>query len=306
MKAKLSVVIVSWNVCDLLLACLDSIYAAYPQQDIEIIIVDNASSDGTVEAVQNQFPQVHLQVNTSNVGFAAANNQGIRSSQGEQILLLNPDTVIKPEALHILSRFLDEQPEAGGCGPYMINSDGTMQYSCSPEPTLWREFSRLMHLPGIRPDGYYEMSTWDTHAPQKVDTILGACLLIRRSILNSIGLMDESYFIYSEEVDLCRRIRQIGADIYWVPRARVVHHGGQSTRQVSDQMFLQLYKAKIQYFRKHHSPHEAWLYKLLLILISVPRIIVAPIAMLLGETRRSQTVRQASNYWRLLSTVNKL
>lgn len=297
---KLSIIIVSWNTHDLLKACLDSIYAYPPQDPFEVWVVDNASTDGSPAMVRENFPQVRLVENTENVGFAGGNNQAIRQSTGEYVLLLNPDTEVRPEALDSLVQFMDARPDVGAAGSRLIDPDGSLQTSCSPSPTLLREFLRLFHVPGIPSDGTYDMHAWSLDVPRPVDVIQGASLIVRRSVLDQVGLLDETYFIYSEEVDLCLRIQRAGWRLYWVPRSQVVHYGGQSTRQVAAEMFLRLYQGKVLYFRKHYGRGTVMAYKAILTAAAVSRMALSPLALLGNPAKRRQNRMLSSHYRRLL------
>jgi GT2 family glycosyltransferase len=296
----LSIVIVNWNTRELLAQCLMSIYDSLPQREIEVYVVDNASSDGSCEMVRERFPLVYLIENVDNVGFARANNQAIRKSHGRYVLLLNSDTIIKSGAVETLVDFMDTHPNAGACGARLLNADGSLQYSCSPAPSLVSEFKRLFHLPGIRSDGYYRMHKWDQSLVRQVDVLLGACLMLRQQILNQVGLLDEDYFMYSEEVDLCYRVKAAGWELFWVPQAEVVHLGGQSTRQVSDAMFLRLYQAKLIYFRKQHGRWQAILYKLIIMAAAGFRLLLIPLSLVQQPSKRQKTLSLAGNYQRLL------
>jgi GT2 family glycosyltransferase len=297
---KLSIVIVNWNTRELLAQCLESIYDPLSRKDIEVFVIDNASSDGSSEMVKEWFPQVRLIENEQNVGFARANNQAIHSCESRYILLLNSDTIVKPHAFHELVSFMDTHPDVGACGARLLNPDGSLQYSCSPAPSLVGEFKRLFHLPGVRPDGYYLMQEWDQNLARQVDVILGACLMLRSEVLDQVGMLDEDYFMYSEEVDLCHRIKVAGWGLYWVPQAQVVHLGGQSTRQVSEAMFLRLYQAKLIYFRKQHGRWQAFLYKLIILAAASFRLLLTPLAWLQKPSKRQAILSLAGNYQRLL------
>jgi len=298
-----SVVIVSWNTKVLLMRCLESIFTFPPDNGVEVFVVDNASSDGSAEMVRQSFPQVGLIENQENIGFARANNQALRRCRGDALMLLNPDTELKAGAFQAMVAFMHENPRAGATGPFVLNPDGTLQHSCSPAPTLFRETLRLLHLPGMRPDGYYPMEKWDQTIPRQVDILLGACILLRREAFDQIGLLDEDYFIYSEEVDLCSRLKKSGWELYWVPASQVIHYGGQSTQQVAQEMFLRLYENKLKYFRKQHGGLEAKIYKFLLGFVSVVRLSLVPFALLEGPAQRQQHLKQADNYRRLLTAL---
>lgn len=297
---KLSIVIVNWNTCDLLLDCLSSICDPPLNLDFKAIVVDNASNDGSREMVKNRFPEVKLISNTNNPGFAYANNQALKQCSSELVLLLNADTVVKPGAIETLVEFVESHPDAGIVGARLLNPDGSLQLSAYPEPTLSREFWRLFHLDKLWYYGTYPMKNWNHNEPRKVDILKGACLLIRRKALDDVGLFDEDYFIYSEEVDLCTRMHDSGWSLYWLPSAEIIHFGGQSTQQVAEQMFLLLYQGKIQYFRKHRSTQAVTLYKLILFFAILGRILITPIAYLERPEVRQYHLHLSSNYRRLL------
>lgn len=313
----ISIVIVSWNTRDLLASCLASVISelggADEPRDLskqtvgpEVIVVDNGSSDGSALMVRDRFPTVRLIENAHNPGFAAANNQAIRLSNGRYVLLLNPDTEVRPGAIEKLIRFMDENPLAGAAGPRLLNPDGTLQRSCYPAPGLAREIWRLFHLDRLRPYGEYDVRGWDQSRSRGVDVVQGACLIVRRAALEQVGLLDEQFFIYSEEVDLCERLRRSGWTIHWAPQADVVHYGGQSTNQVAAVMFLQLYRAKVQYFRKHHGKSAARAYKLILALAAAARLFLSPLARLAPPPKRDRLIALVDHYRQLLQALAEL
>jgi len=300
---ELSIIIVSWNTVGLLDACLESIMAHPAQRDFEVIVVDNASADGSAQMVRRRYPDVKLIENEKNVGFARANNQGIRQATGRYVLLLNPDTEVRPEALDTLLCFLERHEEVGAVGARILNPDETLQYSCYPAPTLLNEWLHLFHLDRERRAG---METWDVTEPRDVEVLLGACIMVRREAFNDVGFLDERFFMYSEEVDFCYRLRSSGWSLYWVPQAQVVHYGGQSTRQVATDMFLRLYEGKLLYFRKHHGRSAALLYKLILLLGSLSRLALVPFTWLEQPPRREEHRALAGRYWRLMRALPAL
>ena len=304
-----SILIVSWNTRDLLARCLATVSAEARRLGpglVETCVVDNASSDGSAWMVREGFPGVRLLDNRVNVGFARATNQAIRDSTGRYLLLLNPDTEVAPGALEALVRFMDEHPRAGAAGARLFNPDGTLQPSCHPAPALSRELWRLFHLDALWPYACYPMATWDLHTPRQVDVVQGACLMVRRSALNDVGLLDEDYFIYSEEVDLCRRLRRRGWQVYWVPQAAVLHYGGRSTRQHARAMFVRLYQGKVLYFRKHHGRRAAQLYKAILLFAAAARLFLSPLAWLERPPDRQRHLTLAGHYWRLIWGLPRL
>jgi N-acetylglucosaminyl-diphospho-decaprenol L-rhamnosyltransferase len=297
---RASIIIVNWNTRELLAHCLASIYAHPPAGDLEVIVVDNASSDGSAAMIRDAFPQVTLLVNEHNAGFAAANNRGIRQSSGTYVLLLNSDTEVGAGALETLLQFMEANPQAGGAGARLLNPDGSLQHSCSPMPTLLREGMHLFHLDYRQRRA---MRAWDVATPRPVDVLLGACLLVRREAIEQVGLMDEYYFMYSEEVDYCRRLQEAGWILYWVPQAKVVHYGGQSTRQAATEMFLRLYTAKLRYFRKHDGKRAGQLYKLILVAAALFRLLLLPLALLAPAPKRQEQVSLAQRYWKLVKAL---
>jgi GT2 family glycosyltransferase len=302
----LSIVIVSWNTCDLLADCLTSIYIQPPKCEFEVWVVDNASTDGTPQMLREDFPQVCLVENQQNIGFARANNHAIDYSNSRYVLLLNPDTVVKPGALQKLVQYMDENPKTGAAGPRLLNPDETLQTSCYAAPTLRREFIRMFKFDRIWSDCCYRMECWDLDQPREVDIIQGACLMLRREALDRVGLLDETFFIYSEDFDLCYRLLKDGWDRVWLPDAEVIHYGGQSTGQVSAEMFLHLYQAKLMFMRKHYGWAAAPLYKLILLFSALPRLMLIPLAWVENSPRSQHHHSLGKKYRRLLSAISQM
>lgn len=299
----LSIIIVSWNTRDILAQCLRSVFESETARQYEVLVVDNGSLDGSVEMIRESYPQICLFSNKDNVGFARANNQAIAYSSGEYVMLLNPDTVVDNKVIEVLSEFLDDNPDVGAVGPRLLNPDRTLQPSAYPKPTLAREFWRMFHLDRIHYFAEYPMQDWQVTVSRDVDALMGACFLVRQKVLDQVGFFDESFYIYSEEIDLCTRIRDFGWRITWVPTVSVEHLGGQSTQQIQQEMFLRLYQGKIQYFRKHHSILEVWLYKLVLMFATLARLALIPFAYLERSTPKNEHLKLSSNYRRLLWTL---
>ncbi|HWQ03783.1 MAG TPA: glycosyltransferase family 2 protein [Longilinea sp.] len=299
----LSIILISWNVAELLTNCLRSIAAHPPDGDFEVWVVDNASQDHSVQIIQEQFPQVNLILNEKNVGFAAANNQALHASSGRYALLLNPDTIVAEGTLQKLVSFLDENPQAGAAGSLYQNPDGSLQPSCYPFPTVARELWRLLHLDKLYAFGVYDMQQWSKETPREVDALQGASLLLRRSALEKTGLLDTEYFMYSEEIDLCYRLQQEGWSRYWVPQSRIIHYGGQSTRQAALKMFLQLYSSKVQFFRKHYGETPARSYKRVLKFTSGLRLVLTTIGSAISPQNRLYYQQLHRNYEELIAAL---
>lgn len=299
----------SWNTRDLLARCLRSIETETRQLKsaaVQTIVVDNASSDGSADMVSADFPHVQLIRSQVNLGFARANNQAIENTDGRYVLLLNPDCELREGAVDALLGLMNATPECGAAGSRLVNHDGTLQASAFPVLSLTREFWRLFHLDSLYPLSRYPLSMWPQNQPQAVGAVQGASMMLRRAALDQVGLLNPEYFIYTEEVDLCYRLSKAGWKIYWVPTSEVLHWGGQSTSQVSKEMFLQLYKSKIQFFRFHGGPGAVLIYKVILAIASVPRLFWAPVsavALRLGLTKRSSN---SSQYLRLLAALPAL
>jgi GT2 family glycosyltransferase len=298
------VVVVSWNTRENLKACLSSLTASVQevQGAAELLVVDNASSDGSAAMVTTWFPRVTLILNDINVGFARANNQAIRQCRGCYVLLLNSDTELLPGALGALLSFIAAEDSTAAVGALLLNSDGSLQPSAQPMLTPEREFWRLSFLDRVVPKATYRMQSWDQETPRQVEVLKGACLLLRREALDEIGLLDDSYFMYTEEVDLCYRLTQAGWDLWWVPQARVVHHGEASSRQAAQEMYIQLYRSKVQFYRKFGGERRAVHFKHLVRLAYWPR---AAVAILLAVRSPAAAVRMRT-YRRLLAELPEM
>jgi hypothetical protein len=303
---NLSVVIVNWNTRDLLAGCLSSIYTDPPSEPFEVLVIDNASTDGSAQMVREHFPQTRLIENHKNLGFARANNQAIRKSNSRYVLLLNPDTEVGSGALEKLVEYMEQNPRVGAAGSRLLNPDGSLQISCFPTPTLFRELWRLFHLDTVYPLGTYAMKTWELDSARPVDVLMGACMILRRETLHQVGLFDEDYFMYSEETDLCNRIQRAGWGLSWVPQAKVMHYGAQSARQVSADMFMNLYHSKIIYFRKNHGRLVGNLYKLILLAAALARLAITPVALLEKPLQRQKHLTLAQHYRRLVLALPRM
>lgn len=258
MKIDLAVVVVSYNTAGLLRNCLRSLLASLANSaqgcSSRVIVVDNASNDGSAELVRQEFPDVSLLALAENQGFAAANNLAIREADARYVLLLNPDTEVLGDAPSALVRFMDTQPATGACGARLLNPDLTFQHSCFRFPSLpmsFLDFFPINHrLIASRLNGRYPRRWYNQ--PFSIDHPLGACLMVRDEAISQVGTLDEGFFMYCEEVDWCYRIKQAGWEIFYTPDAEVIHHGGQSTQQSAGPMLVQLHRSRDRFFRKHY------------------------------------------------------
>ena len=261
----LGIVIVSWNVRELLAACLESVLRN-TEHAPRIIVVDNASTDGSAEMVRERFPPVKLIVSEKNSGFAGANNLGMctwgldapRSTlpAPRYVLLLNPDTAVHGDALETLVHFMDATPRAGVCGARLIYGDGSFQHSAFGFPGLWQIVLDAQGVHGrlveSRLNGRYSRKLYASGQPFEIDHPLGAAMLVRSDAIRQVGLMDEGFHMYCEEIDWAWRIKEAGWKIYCVPQAEIVHYGGQSTQQVKPEMIVALWTSRLRLYRKHH------------------------------------------------------
>jgi GT2 family glycosyltransferase len=247
-RPDVSVIVVSWNTRQYTLACLASLPDAAARVRWDAWVVDNASDDDSVAAIRRDHPQVRVIANMANVGFAAANNQGIVACAGRYVLLLNSDTVMAPGALDALVAFADAHPRAGVVGPTLLNPDGSYQTGPTPFPSVWTETMSVTGL-GRRLTyrGYPSLPARRARASRRADYVGGACMLVRREAIAAVGLLDESYFMYSEEPDWCWRMHRAGWETWYTPDASVTHFGGQSTRQARDAMVVALYRSKVRF-----------------------------------------------------------
>ncbi len=254
----LSVVIVSWKVKALLERCLISVLASCQHSALscEIVVVDSGSSDGSPEMVQERFPAVQLLATGVNVGFTKGNNLGVTRSHGRYILLLNPDTEVLGDALQAMLNCMDRYPDIAVVGPRLLRPSGQVQSSRRRFPTLATAFLESTILqewfPRNRVLARYYIQDRPDDQEQDVDWLVGACLLLRRQAWDQVGPLDEGFFMYSEELDWCRRAKSAGWRVVYVPSASVVHHEGQSSAQVVPARHIYFQSSKVLYFHKHH------------------------------------------------------
>ena len=260
---NVSIIIVSWNTKEILRDCLNSIKQNAGDVIYEIIVVDNASKDSSTEMVKKNFPQVKLIESKVNLGFAAANNVGIKAASGDFLLLLNSDTVVLDKAIEKTYSFIKEQSDVGAVGCKVLNSDNTLQYSCFRFPSLLNVILTLTCLRKVFPQnrffGREHYSWWDYNEMREVEAISGCFMFIPRVTIKKIGMMDESYFMYAEEADLCWRIKRAELKILFFPDASIIHLGGQSTRQKKLEMYLSLERSIVKFIKRREGFIAGWL-----------------------------------------------
>jgi GT2 family glycosyltransferase len=253
---KLTVIIVSYNVSHFLEQCIKSVIKASHSLNVDIIVVDNCSEDDSVSMIRNKFPGVKLIVNPDNRGFSKANNQAIRQSDSDYVLLLNPDTVLEESALIRTLGFMESHPEAGGLGIRMIDGQGYfLPESKRGLPTPWASFCKMSHLSQLFPRSAflnrYHAGHLSENETNKIEVLAGAFMLLRRKVLDEIGLLDEDFFMYGEDIDLSFRITKAGYFNYYFPEASMIHYKGESTRKSSMNWVRLFYGAMLIFARKH-------------------------------------------------------
>jgi len=269
MGKKLSIIVVNYNVKYFLEQCLNSVRRASGQLDVEVIVVDNNSVDSSVQMVREKFPEVKVIANKDNPGFAKANNQAMRIAGGEYILLLNPDTVLEDDTLNKTIAFMDEHPDAGGLGVKMIDGKGKFLPESKrglPTPTVafYKIFGLSKFFPKSKIFGRYHLGYLDQEEIHEVDVLSGAFMLLRKSVLDNIGLLDETFFMYGEDIDMSYRIVKAGYKNYYFPETRIIHYKGESTKKGSVNYVFVFYNAMIIFARKHFSHKNARLFSMLI------------------------------------------
>jgi N-acetylglucosaminyl-diphospho-decaprenol L-rhamnosyltransferase len=298
----LSIVIVNWNVKELLERCLTALTACRAPA-CEIIVVDNSSSDGSPEMVRKQFAHVRLIASDANLGFAGANNLGVATSTGRYLLLLNPDTEVGPGALEAMVTYMDAHPGIGTLGPRLLGPDRQVQPSRRRFPTLATAFLESTMLQQWFPHNrllqrYYVQDKGDNEE-QDTDWLVGACLLIRREAWKQVGPLDDNFFMYSEELDWCRRAKTAGWRVVYVPWATVVHHEGQSSSQVVPARHIYFQSSKVYYFRKYYGTAVGETLRLFLLATYVFQLVEEAAKWMVGHNRALRQERVAA-YMRVL------
>jgi len=251
-----SIIIVNWNTKGLLRDCLSSVYEHAGEVDYEIIVIDNASTDGSAGMVKNDFRQVILIENSENRGFAAANNQGMVVAKGRYVLLLNSDTVVLDNSIANTMRFAEENPQAAVTGCRVLNPDRTLQRTCFMFPSILNMLLSSTYLYKLFPKnrffGREQMTWWDRSDVRKVDVVTGCFMLVRREAIDQVGVMDERFFMYGEETDWCYRFWKKGWTVMFAPVGQIIHFGGQSTAQKPVAMIVQLRLSILKFIKKHY------------------------------------------------------
>ncbi len=254
---SISIVIVTWNGKKVVSQCLESLRRYGENRSVEILVVDNGSTDGTAEHIRREFPFAKLIVNPSNLGFARANNIGIAQSTGEFVCLVNSDVEVPEGCLEKTVEFMEQNPSIGVLGPKMVLPDGTIGQSCMGFPTVWNWFCRALALdtlfPGSKLSGGYLRTDFRYDRIEDVEVLTGWFWMVRREALDEVGLLDERYFMYGEDIDWCKRFHQAGWRVVFYPGAYAVHHCAASSANAPTRFYIEMHRANMQYLAKYHN-----------------------------------------------------
>ncbi len=254
----LSIIIVSYNTREFTLSCLESIYQNNPDRySLEIFVVDNASSDGTVEAIAKKFPRVKLFANNENRGYAAANNQAISQTNADYVLLLNSDTLVLENSLEVMIDFMKNHPEVGASGCKLVLPDGSLDLACkrsfpTPETSFYHAVGLSKRFPRHQRFGHYNLSYLNENETHEVDCLVGAFMMVRREAIEEVGVLDEQFFMFGEDIDWCYRIKQVGWKIVYFPKAVTLHYKGTSCKRNIWKATYEFHRAMLVFYNKHY------------------------------------------------------
>lgn len=303
LAVDISVVIVNWNTRELLLDCVASLIEQTRASTLEIIVVDNASRDGSMEAFAERFPQVISIRNQDNLGFSKANNQGLRIARGRYLCLVNSDVKALDGVLDKLRAFMEDQPDVGAVAPRTVGGDLKLRKNCREYPTIRNAFCQAIFLdqlfPSVRAFRGRSLRDFDYGTTQEIEVLSGCFIMVRRVVIETVGMLDERFFIYSEDVDWCKRIRAGGWKVVFLPSAEAIHYGGSSSTVERVLFNREMMKANLQYWRKHHGRSATLLFWAIQIFGTALRAVGWSVLTLfrLGHSRCRD---QAIEYWRIL------
>ncbi|WP_010494546.1 glycosyltransferase family 2 protein [Paenibacillus elgii] len=253
----LSIIILNYNTRELTLNCLKSIYLSETTYTYEVILIDNNSMDNSVEAIREAFPSVHLICNDVNVGYSKANNQGMRVAKGRYVLLLNSDTVIQPDTLHTMIQFMDQHEHIGAAGCKVVLPDGALDKACrrgfpTPSASFYYAFGFSKLFPDNPKFNQYQLTHLDQDKDYPVDCLVGAFMMVRKEAIDQVGMLDEQFFMYGEDIDWCYRIKQGGWNIYYYPYTQITHYKGASSRRKPFKIIYEFHRAMYLFHQKHY------------------------------------------------------
>ncbi len=296
-SVDISVVIVGWNAKRYVDLCLESLSKAPPRRSMEVFVVDNASTDDSVEMIEAKYPWVKLIKSSENLGFAKGNNVAIRQCQGRYIALVNPDVIVFPGCLDALADFLDENPRVGNVGPRVFDPDMSMQSTCRRFPTLWNNFCSATRLESLFKGNRFFAGEHMFYFPHDrtlaVDVIVGCFSMIRRKTFDEVGLLDEDLFMYGDDVDWCRRARNAGWEVMFYPGGQAIHDRGKTTAPYPVRFAVAQQRSVLHYWKKHHSFFGVLGIKSIMIVHHLMRYTIAALSGLThSQERRQDHVRK--------------
>jgi len=294
-----SIIVVNWNTREITCDCLKSLYEQTQDILFEVVVIDNASIDGSVDMIKNKFPEVFLIENTGNRGFAAANNQGMAIAKGRYVLLLNSDTIILDNAIAKTVSFADEHPEAAVVGCRVLNPDRSLQPTCFMFPSIlnWLIFVTYLYklFPQSRFFGRERMTWWDRNDTREVDVVTGCFMLVRREAIDQVGAMDEQFLMYAEETDWCYRFMKTGWKNIFYPAAHIIHYGNVSAVKHGADRAVMRDRSDVWFMFKHWPKWEAWFGIFLKLMFYISRLFV--LIPLLAISRNNINKNIVSNHW---------
>jgi GT2 family glycosyltransferase len=291
-SVDMSIVLVCWNNKAYLGPCLESLYNSQLRSTFDVVVVDNGSTDGSLEMLRQDYPEILVIENGHNVGLSKASNQGIESTNGKYILLLNNDTIVNREALDAFVDYLNEHPEVGAVGGKLLNEDRSFQAGYAKFSTLWEEFLIVTGIGYQLAPGF--PSHYDADHPLPVGWLSSACLLIRREALDQVGLLDEQYFIYGDEADLQYRLQKAGWQVIYLPEAFTIHFGGRSMNRWKRRKMV--YRGKMLFYQKNYSHFRTFLLRFMFFVLSILKGIVWSFAYLIPKLRDRAQKELGSNW----------
>jgi len=299
----LSIIIVNWNTRDLLFGCLESLFRTPPAREFEVIVIDNASTDGSALLVRRKFPQVKLFLNQSNKGFASASNQGLRKMRGKLALLLNPDTKILEISIDKMIEFMEAREDVGISGCKIINPDGSLEVSAFPDPTLVHEIiSGFRSIPFLRKyiERYRIRYLSQSNGAMKVGWVTGACLMIRKETIEEIGYLDEKIFLYGEDVDWCLRARKKGWKVIYLPHIRIFHFGGASMQKDLARKIYSFYFKRFYLTQKYRSGMSLLFVKCISLLELLAKVTITTLKRNMNEKEKQSRLQGYEKSFRLI------
>jgi N-acetylglucosaminyl-diphospho-decaprenol L-rhamnosyltransferase len=297
-----SVIVVSYNTREMTMECLRTLQTDLRDLSAEIWLVDNASTDGSVDAIRTTFPKVNVIANTRNLGFGAANNQAMQQAKGDCFLLINSDAFPRPGAIRTMLSCLEAHPQVAAVGPCLRNRDGSLQRSCyrfpSPLRCLWENMLLTAAFPNDAVFGDYR--AWAHDSERYVDFVTGAALLVRRTVVEQIGHFDTNFFMYAEETDWQLRMHRAGWQVLFCPQAEVTHWAGHSATRMKDRQFCEFNRATARYIRKHYGPGGWCVQRVAIVIGAMLRLMVWSLVYLTGGQRQHKAARNIRDWFRLL------